>query len=113
MDRTADPRAAALAHYLREQAAAFSLSADATGEQHIADAGMALLDAADLAGRLRADDSQLETLTLAGRFEAMPGGATRFVDSPDLRAAVRRPLSGSSRSGKEILALVVTTAGGR
>ena len=51
--RTGDPRGLALADYLRAQAEALSLSADSTGEQHIARAGMALLDAAALAEHLR------------------------------------------------------------
>jgi hypothetical protein len=51
-ERAGDPRAEALADYLRQRASAFSLSADATGEQHIATAGMSLLDAAALAESL-------------------------------------------------------------
>jgi hypothetical protein len=108
----ADPRARALADYLRERAAAFSLSADSTGEPHIAAAGMALLDAAALAERLPSTDRRLEALSGAGRFETMPEGASRFVESPDVRAVVQRPLSGSPSSAEEILALLVAKACG-
>ena len=108
--RAVDPRAQALADYLRERAASFSLSADLTGEQHIATAGMALLDAAALAERLPFGDRRLEALSRAGRFEAMPEGASRFLESPDLRAVVQRPLSGSSMSGEQILALLIAMA---
>lgn len=47
-----DPRALALSIFLREQATGFGLSADVNDSPHIADAGMALLAAADLAARL-------------------------------------------------------------
>lgn len=107
----ADPRTTALAGYLRERAASFSLAADATGEQHIASAGMALLDAASLAENLPGTDPRLEALSAAGRFETMPDGASRFVETPGLRAAVQRPVAGSSVSGEAILALLVSITG--
>jgi hypothetical protein len=110
--RSPDPRATALADYLRDRAAAFSLSADATNEQHIAAAGMALLDAAELAERLPASDVRLRKLSLAGRFETMEGGSSAFVETPDLRAVVQSPLSGTPMSGDDILALLVATACG-
>ena len=102
----------ALAEYLRERAAAFSLSADAIGEQHIATAGMALLDAAELAQGWGRSDLRLEALSRAGGFEAMPDGASRFLEPPGLRAAVQRPLSGRSMTGAEILALIMRTVCG-
>lgn len=111
-DRAADPRAHALAEYLRERAAAFSLSADATDEQHVAAAGMALLDAAELAERLPSTDRHLVALTRSGRFEAMPGGTSRFLETPEVRAALQRPLSGAEQSGVQILDLLVSTACG-
>ena len=110
--RTGDPRALALADYLRSQAAALSLSADSTGEQHIARAGMALLDAAALAEHLPATDRRLLALSLAGRFETMPDGASEFLETQDVRAAIRRPISGASMTGEQILDLLVTTVGG-
>lgn len=110
--RIVDPRAQALADYLRERAAAFSLSADSTGEQHIADAGMALLDAASLAERLPATDRRLEALSRAGCFEAMRGGTTRFAETSDLRAVVQRPLAGTPMSGEQILDLLADLAHG-
>jgi hypothetical protein len=105
-----DPRAQALARYLRERAAAFSLSADATGEQHIASAGMALLDAAQVAERLTRGDARLATLTRAGRFESMPDGTSRFLETDSVRRVIQRPLSGTPMSGAEILDLVVDCA---
>lgn len=109
-DRPPDPRAQALADYLRERASAFSLSADSTNEHHIAQAGMALLDAAALAGRLPRSDHRLHALSAAGRFEAMPGGGCRFVETPALRAIVQRPLSGTPMSGDQILDLLAANA---
>jgi hypothetical protein len=108
-----DPRAWALADYLRERAAAFSLSADSTGEQHVADAGMALLDAAAEAERLESTDRRLAALSRAGRFESMPGGTSRFVETPDLRAVVQRPLAGYPVTGRQILDQLVERALGR
>jgi hypothetical protein len=108
--RTGDPRGLALADYLRAQAEALSLSADSTGEQHIARAGMALLDAAALAEHLPATDRRLRALSLAERFETMPNGASRFLGTPDVAAALRRPVSGSSMSGEQILNLLVAVA---
>lgn len=99
-----------MADYLRAQAEALSLSADTTGEQHIARAGMALLDAAMLAEHLPATDPRLRALSLAERFETMPNGASRFIDTPDVPAALLRPISGSSMSGEQILNLLVGIA---
>jgi hypothetical protein len=112
MDRASDPRADALAGYLRDRAAAFSFSADSTNGQHIAAAGMALLDAAALAERLPATDRRLRRLSGAGCFETMHDGSSAFLETPDLRAAVQRPLSGAPMSGADILALLVLTACG-
>lgn len=105
-----DPRAQALARYFRERAAAFSLSADSAEEQHIAAAGMALLDAAGVAEQLPGTDPRLARLTRAGRFESMPGGGSRFVETDNTRRAIRRPLSGAAMSGEEILDLVAESA---
>jgi hypothetical protein len=88
----------------------FSLSADSTGEQHIASAGMALLDAGEVAERLPAADARLATLTRAGRFESMPDGTSRFLETDAVRRAIQRPLSGVPMSGSEILDLVVASA---
>jgi hypothetical protein len=109
---TVDPRAQALSDYLRSRAAAFSLSADSTDEHHIATAGMALLDAAMLAQSLPSSDGRLAALSRAGRFEVLPDGVHTFVETADLRAAVQRPVSGSTMSGAEILSVVITTACG-
>jgi Fatty acid desaturase len=108
--RTGDPRALALADYLRSQAAALSLSADSTGEQHIARAGMALLDAAALAEHLPATDRRLLALSLAERFETMPDGTSQFLETQDVRAALRRPISGASMTGEQILDLLAAIA---
>lgn len=105
-EQSVDPRAEALAAYLRERAAAFSLSADATQAQHIARAGMALLDAAALAERLSATDSCLAALSRAGLFESTPDGHIRVVETAELRALVQRPLARALMSGQEILDLL-------
>jgi hypothetical protein len=105
-----DARAAALADYLLQRAAAFSLSADVTDEQQIAHAGMALLDASRLAAELQPTDERLTALSEAGLFETMPGKRATFLETAELRAAIQRPLSGTRMSGHEILALLVDTA---
>lgn len=105
-----DARAAALADYLYQRAAAFSLSADVNDSQDTAHAGMALLDAAALAEELGPTDEVLKTLSEAGRFETMPDNTATFLETDDLRAAIQRPLVGSRMTGHEILALVVNTA---
>jgi hypothetical protein len=105
-----DPRAQALARYLRERAAAFSLSADSADERHIAAAGMALLDAAGVAELLPGTDPRLARLTRAGRFESMPGGGSTFLETDNIRRAIQRPLSGTPKSGEEILDLLAESA---
>jgi len=105
-----DARAAALADYLYQRAAAFSLSADVNDAQGTAHAGMALLDAAALADQLRPTDEILMTLSEAGRFETMPDLKAVFLETDELRAAIQRPLLGSRMTGQEILALVMRTA---
>jgi hypothetical protein len=108
-----DPRAAALGAYLRQRAAAFSMSADVNDEQHVAAAGMALLDAADLAEGMRSEDQRLLSLSEAGCFETMPKGGAVFVETDAIRAAIQRPLVGTAMSGSEILTLVVAASGDR
>lgn len=71
---------------------------------------MALLDAAALARNLPATDPRLLTLSLAGRFETMPDGASRFLETHEVRAALRRPISGTSMTGDQILNLLVSIA---
>lgn len=105
-----DARADALADYLCRRAAAFSMSADVSDEQHIARAGMALLDAAHIARELPPEDDRLTALSEAGRFETMPDRTARFVETAQMRAAVQRPLSGESMTGSAILDLIVETA---
>lgn len=105
-----DARAAALADYLYQRAAAFSLSADVNDAQDTAHAGMALLDAAALAGQLKPTDEILRTLSEAGHFETTPDRKAIFLETDELRAAIQRPLLGSRMTGHEILALVVKTA---
>ena len=108
--RSGDPRGHALAEYLRAQAAALSLSADSTGEQHIATAGMAILDAALLAEHLPSTDQRLANLSRAERFETMPDGGSVFRATQDVQAALRRPIAGAPMTGEQILNLLVTIA---
>jgi hypothetical protein len=108
--RAADARALALAAYLRERAASFSLSADVNDAHKIARAGMALLDAATIAETFRTDDPTLQALSEAGRFESMPDDTARFLETAPLRAAIQRPITGSAMTGRQILTLMVDTA---
>jgi hypothetical protein len=105
-----DRRATALARYLRGRAAAFSMSADVNDAQGIADSGMALLDAAEIAERMSPSDERLTALSVAGHFESMPDGQARFVETPPLRAVIQRPLAGSAMSGSAVLETLVQTA---
>ena len=72
---------------------------------------MALLDAAAMAETMPADDPTLTALSEAGRFETMPDNQARFLETPQLRAAVQRPISGAPMRGEQILALLVNNAG--
>ena len=105
-----EPRAAALARYLRGWAAAFSLSADATHASATADAGMALLDAAAIAESMQGDDPRIRTLSEAGLFESMPNDEALFVETPQIRAGIFRPISSDAESGESIIATLVALA---
>lgn len=105
-----DPRAAALAAYLRRWAAAFSLSADTTHLSSTAEAGMALLDAASVAESMPPDDERIRKLSEAGLFESMPGGQATFLETPEIRALICRPLSSEAQSGVAIVAQLVAAA---
>lgn len=104
-----DARGAALAQYLRERAAAFSMSADVTGVQDTARAGMALLDAATVADAMSTSDARLRLLSEAGLFESMPEGRARFTETPEVRAAIQRPLVSDRHTGVEIIAELVAS----
>lgn len=104
-----DARAAALADYLRERAAAFSLSADVLGSQSTASAGMALLDAAHIAEAMTTNDPRLAVLSEAGLFESMPEGRARFLETNGIRAAIQRPLICDPQGGEQIIARLVAT----
>jgi len=106
----ADPRGAELARYLRERAAAFSLSADVTTQHHVAQAGMALLDAAAIAENFTRTDPCLNRLTEAGCYESMPDLGVRFVETRAVRAAVQRTLAGELMTGRDILTLIAAVA---
>jgi hypothetical protein len=70
----ADPRAAALAEYLRQRAADFSWLANLNDTQYTALAGMVLLDAAALAEAMPAGDERLCELSWRHRFTSAPHG---------------------------------------
>ncbi len=112
LEGSPDPRADALADYLRDWAASFSLSADVTGVHDTARAGMALLDAAAIAQAMGSNDRGLRVLSEAGLFESMPFGRARFVETPGIRAAIQRPLVAGRQTGGQIIAHLVATAGG-
>jgi hypothetical protein len=103
----AEPRAVALADYLRRCAAAFSMSADVTDVDSTAEAGMALLDAAAVAEALSSDDGRIRILSEAGLFESMPDGEARFLETPQVSAAIRRTLVSAPQGGEEILSELV------
>ena len=107
-----DPRAAALAQYLRQRAASFSMSADVTGVQDTARAGMALLDAAAIADAMTMSDKRLRALSEAGLFESMPHGHALFLETPEVRAAIQRPLLSGAQTGREIIEQLIETAAG-
>ena len=108
--RPEDPRAVALAGYLRRWAAAFSLSADTTQMSTTAEAGMALLDAASVAEAMQPGDPRLTKLSEAGLFESMPGGQATFVETPEIRALICRPLASEATRGVAIIAQLVAAA---
>jgi hypothetical protein len=98
-----DPRPAALAAYLRERAADFSMSADVNMQQHVARAGMVLLDAALLAERLTPSDYRLRLLSESGRFETMAENTFAVVETAGMRAVLQRPLAGVPLTGEQVL----------
>jgi hypothetical protein len=105
-----DARASALADYLRSRAAAFSLSADVMASQSTASAGMALLDAADIADAMMTNDPRLALLSEAGLFESMPEGRALFLETSTIRAAIQRALVGDPQGGQQIIAHLVAAA---
>lgn len=106
-----DARALALARFLRRWAGAFSFSADALDSADTAQAGMALLDAAERAERLAPDDPVLVVLSEAGHFESMPGGHARFVETVEVRHAVLRLVVGPDFDGGQILSAIASASG--
>lgn len=105
-----DPRCTALARYLRGAAGAFSTSADVTDSERTAELGMALLDAARIAEAMPSSDQRIRILSEAGLFESMPGGQAAFVEAPEIRRSVQRPLVAGPQSGSMIIAELVATA---
>lgn len=108
---SSEPRADALALFLRREAGAISLSADMTGLEHLVRVGLALLDAAALAEDLQRDDPILRQLSEAGCFESMPYGRAAFLSTDDIRRAIRRPISGADETGEDILHSIVSACG--
>jgi hypothetical protein len=90
----------------------FSMSADVNVQQHVARAGMALLDAAELAERLTSNDHRLRLLSEAGRFETMSDASFVVVESAGMRAVLQRPLAGVSLTGDEVLTSLARAASG-
>lgn len=81
-----------------------------TTQQHVARAGMALLDAAAIAENLTRTDPTLARLTEAGYYESTPDLGLRFVETEPVRAAVHRPISGEPMTGRDILELIAAVA---
>ncbi|MGH3317101.1 MAG: hypothetical protein ACRDO0_13235, partial [Nocardioidaceae bacterium] len=95
--------------YLRQRAADFSFSADVNDAQTTARAGMALLDAALLAEAMPERDRRLRELSEAHCFESLPEREARFLETPAIRSAVQRPLSGEPMTGAQVIDLIVAT----
>ena len=108
-----DPRAGALAEFLRREAAAVSLSLEMTGFERLVHVGMALLDAAAEADRWREGDESLTALSAAGLFRSSPGGALRFVADSRIQRVLLSPVHGELQTGEEVLAHLVAAAGDR
>ena len=98
-----DPRAIALAAFLRERAALFSLSADVNGSGQIAEAGMSLLEAAAVAEELQTYDPLLTEMSERGLFESMPDGAARVLASDEVGRSLSRSILGLARDGRGVL----------
>jgi hypothetical protein len=98
-----DPRAAALAGFLRDRAGLFSLSADVNNAPHIADAGMSLLEAAAVAENLQTGDPILVEMSERGLFESMPQGGARVVETEELGRSLSRSILGHARDGRSVL----------
>jgi hypothetical protein len=103
MSPPVDPRATALGAFLRSRAALFSLSADVNNSPRIAEAGMALLEAAELAEGLPSVDPLLAEMSEAGVFETMPGQGAKVVHTPEIDRLLQRPIFGESRDASTIL----------
>jgi hypothetical protein len=104
-----DPRDVGLATYLRERAAALSLSEDVTDAPTTARAGLTLLDAALVAEAMLPADPRINALCEAGLFESVPVGTARFNETSAIRAAIQRPVIGPAQDGTAILALLCAT----
>jgi hypothetical protein len=98
-----DPRAIALGAFLRDRAALFSLSADVNGSGHIAEAGMSLLEAADVAEELQTRDPLLIEMSERGLFESMPDGSARVLASDEIGRSLSRSILGKARDGRSVL----------
>ena len=71
---------------------------------------MALLDAALLAEAISPDSPGLKTMSEAGLFESMPEGRATFVETPEIRSAIRRLLVSDPADGAAIVAELVSAA---
>ena len=98
-----DPRALALSDFLRAHAAGFGLSAEVNDSAHIADAGMALLAAADLAAQMYAREPLLVEMSERGMFESMPDHGARVVTRDAVNSFIRRGLVEGPRDPGAIL----------
>jgi hypothetical protein len=103
MTARVDPRAAALSALLRERAGFFSLSADVNDSPHIADAGMSLLEAAEIAEQLTSGDPLLVEFSEHGMFESMPDGQARVIATAEFHRALQRSIVGHPRDGLAVL----------
>jgi hypothetical protein len=104
-----DPCAAALAAFLRKQAADRFLAL--TGSMsRLPNAEIVFLDAAFLVESMPSSHPVLVALAEAGLFATEPGGRVRFLETEQVLTTLADPLTARSRSGAEVLDALVVAA---
>ena len=88
-----------------------SLSLEMTGFDRLVHVGLALLDAAAQADRLRPDDRVLAGLSDAGLFRLLPSGGLRFVATHEIQRVLLGPVHGDLESGEQVLAHLAAAVG--
>lgn len=105
-----DPRAIALARYLRATAQEFSEVAESMDLLSVAEAGLVLLDVADIVQDWDPASPQLRSLAQAGLFLTGDDGRTRFRATDPIRHELRRGLFGELQAPALVLDCLVDLA---